>query len=102
MKRPTKLRIIGKTYTVSYGSTTPLNEEDQGNCNYQQQEICVREGLGPDEERSTLLHEAIHALAYAMNIKMTEGAVESFEAGLYALLVDNPDLVSYLTGVKRA
>jgi hypothetical protein len=97
VKRPTNLRIIGKTYSVSYGSTTPLNEEDQGNCNYQQQEICVREGLGYDEERSTLLHEAIHAVAYAMNIKMTEGAVESFESGMYALLVDNPHLVAYLT-----
>lgn len=100
MSRPKKLRILGKTYSVHFGSTTPLNDTDQGNCDYQQQEICVREGLGPDEERSTVLHEAIHAVAYAMNVKMSEGAVESFEAGLYALIVDNPDFIKYLLSRK--
>jgi len=94
--RPALLRILGKSYSVSYRKGGPLGDDEQGDCNYQKQEITVMDGLGGDEERATLLHEAIHCVAYAMGINLPEKHVEALEGGLYALMVDNPDLMNYL------
>jgi hypothetical protein len=100
--KPNKIRILGKTYSVAYTSGKPLAQDDLGHCDYGQQRIAVRSGLAHDEERSTLLHEAIHAVAYGMNTRLSEQKVGVLESGLYALLVDNPDLVAYLTKKKDA
>lgn len=98
--RPSKLRILGKDYSVKYTSDYPVNDDTEGHCDYLTLKITVREDLHPSEERSTLLHEALHCVSHAMGLHFEENVIERLESGVFALLVDNPQLVSYL--IKKA
>ena len=94
--RPTKLRILGKDYSVKYIAEYPVNEDTQGHCDYLTLKITVRNDLAPAEERSTLLHEALHCVSHAMGLHLEENAIERLESGVYALLADNPALLDYI------
>ena len=94
--RPAKIRIIGKVYSVTYTNAEPVHDDAQGHCDYLKLKISVREGLAPTEERSTVLHEALHCVSHAMGLHFSESKIERLETGLLALLVDNPQLVAYL------
>lgn len=94
--RPLKLRIIGKDYSVTYTYDAPVNDDTQGHCDYLALKIAVREGLAPSEERSTLLHEALHCVSHAMGLHFDESQIERLESGLYALIADNPEFLQYL------
>lgn len=97
VKRPAKVRILGKDYKVTYTSGEPVHDDAQGHCDYLKLKISVREGLAPTEERSTVLHETLHCISHAMGLHFSESKIERLETGLLALLVDNPQLVTYLT-----
>ena len=94
--RPTKLRILGKDYSVTYSTDYPVNEDTQGHCDYSSLKITVRNDLAPAEERSTLLHEALHCVSHAMGLHLEENAIERLESGVFALLVDNPGFLDYI------
>ena len=89
---PKVLRIVGKNYAVE---TMKLGE-DYGLCDDQIQTIKIAEDIAHGMERDTLLHEAIHAIDYCMQLKMSERQVCGLGTALYALLADNPELVKYL------
>jgi hypothetical protein len=46
-------------------------------------------------QRSTLFHEAIHAVDHTYRIGLTETQVEALEVGLLALIDDNPELLAF-------
>lgn len=92
MSLPKVLRIVGKNYAVE----TMRLGDDYGECNDQTQTIKVAEGMAHGLERDTLLHEAIHAIDYCMQLKMSEKQVCGMGTAVYALLADNPALVKYL------
>lgn len=94
--RPPTIRILGKDYAVKYTDGAPVNDDAQGHCDYLNLRIAVREGLAPSEERSTVLHEALHCISHAMGLHFSESKIERLETGLYALIRDNPALVAYL------
>lgn len=97
MPLPKKLRIVGKNWAVLH---MPLVEE-YGLCDEQRQELKVSTKLAHDLERDTLLHEAIHAIDYSMQLKMSEKQVNGMGTAIYALLMDNPDLIKYLVQKPR-
>ena len=92
MSLPKVLRIVGKNYAVE---TMKLGD-DYGECNDQTQTIKVAEGIAHGMERDTLLHEAIHAIDYCMQLKMSEKQVCGMGTAIYALFADNPELVKYI------
>ena len=94
--RPPTIRILGKDYSVKYTNGAPVHDDAQGHCDYLSLRISVREGLAPSEERSTVLHEALHCISHAMGLHFSESKIERLETGLYALIRDNPALVAYL------
>lgn len=97
MPLPKTLRIVGKTYAVIQ---LPLVEEC-GLCEDMKQEIKVSTKLAHDLERDTLLHEAIHAIDYCMQLRMSEKQVNGMGTAIYALLMDNPELLKYLTAKPK-
>ena len=81
-----------------------------GTCGEDTQLILVDDQLGPDQERDTVLHEVLHAVFYAMNVKavlpkdeagdskeLEEKIIFALATRLLELLRDNPKLVEYLT-----
>jgi hypothetical protein len=89
---PKVLRIVGKNYAVE---TMELGE-DYGECNDQTQTIKIAKNIAHGMERDTLIHEAIHAIDYCMQLRMSEKQVCGLGTAIYALLADNPDLVKYI------
>ena len=94
MNLPKVLRIVGKNYAVIQTETPMV--DDCGQCDDNKQEIKISQGMAHDLERDTLLHEAIHAIDYCMQLNMSEKQVCGMGTALYALLGDNPDLLKYL------
>lgn len=96
MKRPERVRILGKPFKVEFGVGAPLEDGDMGDCNTEGQVLTVRDGQPLENEQDSLLHEVIHAISDYMEIKMREGQVTKLATGLLAVLKDNPALAAYL------
>ena len=93
MKRPEKVRILGKVFTVTNG---PLDDDLNGECDTDKQTLAIREGQPLESEQDTVLHEILHAIDEAMGLRMREAQVKGSATGLLAVMKDNPSLVSYL------
>lgn len=93
MKRPERLRLLGKKWTVTYGS---MPNDEIGECDLERQSLKVKNGLKLEQEQSTLLHECIHAISDSLGLGLTERQVQGLEAGLYDLNSSNPRFFSYL------
>jgi hypothetical protein len=91
--RPVRLRLFGKRWTVDYRA---LEGDDIGECDIEGHAIAIKEGLKAEQERSTLLHECIHAISDSLGLGLTERQVQGLETGLYDLNNSNPRLFSYL------
>jgi len=89
---PKVLRIVGKNYAVE---TMKLGD-NYGLCEDQTQTIKIADDMAHGLERDTLLHEAIHAIDYSMQLSMSERQVCGLGTAIYALLADNPELVKYI------
>jgi len=92
MKRPERIRILGKKWSVSYG---PMDKDDIGESDLEKQHITVKDGLKPEQEQSTLLHECIHAISDSLGLGLTEKQVQGLETGLYDLNSANPRFFSF-------
>jgi hypothetical protein len=88
MKRPEKVKLLGKKWTVLYKAALD------------NQHLTVKDGLKPEQEQSTLLHECIHAISDSLGLGLTEKQVQGLETGLYDLNSSNPRFFSYLKKKK--
>ena len=93
MKRPERIRLLGKRWTVAYGD---MGKDELGECDIENQAIKLKDGLKPEQEQSTLLHECIHAISDSLGLGLTEKQVQGLETGLYDLNTSNPRFFSYL------
>jgi hypothetical protein len=97
MKRPERIRILGKPFKIVYCSgTEPLADDQVGECDPDKQQILVRDGAPLESEQDTLLHEVLHALDEAVDAKLKETQVKKIATALLAVLKDNPGLAAFL------
>lgn len=96
MKRPIRLKILGKPYSVNYVTGDPLAEDEVGECNDNKQALYIRDGQVQENEQDTVLHEITHAIDEQMQIGLKEEQVRRVATGLLAVLKDNPGLALYL------
>lgn len=92
MKRPDKIKILGKAFAVNANVPEALN----GECDTDKQTISIRDGQPLESEQDTVLHEVVHAIDEAMDIKMKETQVKKLATGFLAVIKENPSFVSYL------
>jgi hypothetical protein len=97
------LRVIGVDFDVKF--TNELAERDlEGKCgltDFGAARLLIRDSLAIGQQRNTLLHEILHALAEAVlpsKRPLTEEQVEALARGLLAVLRENPDLVRFIVG----
>ena len=104
MKRPTKVRIMGKLVRIHYVPAGDILLRDgpedhapgMGRSDGQKQMIAVEEGQPLATEQDTVLHEVLHVVEEYAGLDVAEEVVEKFATGLLAVLKDNPALASYL------
>ena len=58
--------------------------------------ISIRESDPDWQKASTILHEAIHAIDFRCNLKLTEEQVQGLEPALRDLIRQNPQLIDAL------
>ena len=92
MKRPERIRILGKAFKV----TNVVPDDLNGECDTDTQTISIRDGQPLESEQDTMLHEVIHAIDEAMDVKMKETQVKKMATALLAVLKDNPSFCAYL------
>ena len=90
-----KLKIIGKTYDISFVAQEEL-PKDYGECNDEQQTIKIRKDLNAEHQADVLLHEVLHAVSFAMNAKLSERQVHTVASGLLAVIYDNPEFMGWI------
>ena len=84
MKRPARIRVLGKPITVHY---VPAGDEKlkdgpedtepgMGRSDGSKQEIAVEEGQPLETEQDTLLHEVLHIIEEYMGMDVPEGALK--------------------------
>jgi hypothetical protein len=102
MKRPERIRILSKPFSVEYVSGVPLEDDLNGECDTDKQRILVRDGQPLESEQDTLLHEVLHAVEEAVDARLKETQVKKVATALLAVLKDNPSLVTYLRRKRNA
>jgi hypothetical protein len=100
MKRPERIRILSKPFSVEYVSGVPLEDDLNGECDTDKQRILVRDGQPLESEQDTLLHEVLHAVEEAVDARLKETQVKKVATALLAVLKENPSFVSYLRRKK--
>jgi hypothetical protein len=94
MKRPFKsIKILGKHHRVNWGIDL---DGDCGQIDEVKNLIEISDGMGAHEERETVLHEIVHAVAHQLGVKMPEKKVRPMSCGIYEVLMNNPKLTAYL------
>lgn len=105
LKRPTSVRIMGRDYTIVYEDDSILGTENLGRTYSNLCVIGVKVDQHPVEEADTLIHEILHAIWYCMSISEggadEEAVVRRMASGLLQVFMDNPDLLAYLTNVRK-
>ena len=108
--RPSKVRVLGKTVSISYvpaGDITLRDSPDDkdvgvGRNDPDKQAIYVEDGQPLESEQDTVLHEIIHILEAYMAIRLSETAVRKLATGLIAVIKDNPTFLPYLRARNAA
>lgn len=97
VKRPERIRILGKPFKITYcQGAEPLSEDQVGECDPDKQTILIRDGAPLESEQDTLLHEVLHALDEATDAKLKETQIKKIATALLAVLKDNSSLGAYL------
>ena len=91
--RPERLKLMGKVWSISYEK---LSADDIGESDLETQHIKIKDGLKPEQEKSTLLHEVLHAISDTIGAGLSEKQVQGLETGLWDVLKHNPKFVTYL------
>ena len=90
------MKILGYHYTiVEDGDSDHIGAF--GRSHAKTLTIQIAEGLTPQQRESTVLHEIIEALNYALGLKLEHQAITSLEAGLYQVLTDHGINLTLLT-----
>jgi bifunctional DNase/RNase len=81
-------KILGYTYRVDRAQD--IQELGaMGDFNANKQIIRIAGNLHSQQAQSTMIHEMIEAINYALELKLEHNAIQSLEAGLYQALIDN-------------
>lgn len=93
---PETIRVMGQTFGVRLLDLGLFDNGGMGRCREAVGLIDLNANMVADAIRSTLLHEAIHAIDDRAAIGLEERQVRALEGGLFALLRDNPGFAAWL------
>lgn len=102
MKRPERIRILGKIVAVRWQEKVIADdgEELNGLADHDQQDIQIKTGLPLETEQEKVLHETLHIIECAMEMDLEDEVIARFATGLLAVMKDNPSFVTYLRRKK--
>jgi len=92
-----KVRILGIDYKIIYEDSERSGMSDIGQCHTTQCLIRLCSNKNSKEHaKCVLIHEIIEAINYRLELKLDHNIITSLESSLFAVLIDNPDLLRLL------
>ena len=107
MRPPKKILVAPFEYDVALEPTLASIGEASGGCDPDRTRIVVDALLSESAKKDTILHETLHALIHQTDLArrlkefdkdLEEDLVFALTPRLFALLLENPELVEYLVG----
>jgi len=101
------IKIGGMEWEVCLDSDSQerLSEEQHfGSTHLQYQKFLLTISHKPQQQKSTMLHEIIHAVSFTFmpgKLALAEDQVKVLANGLYQVLRDNPWVVDFITNDER-
>jgi Zn-dependent peptidase ImmA (M78 family) len=89
------MRIAGIDYEVIYLSAEAMNG-NIGLADFNKQKIMINSDSTIQTQRIAVVHEVLHILDHAYNLKLSEEQVTFTAHSIIALIADNPELKKYL------
>jgi Zn-dependent peptidase ImmA (M78 family) len=83
------IRVAGIDYEIQYLSSEEMNG-NIGLADFNNQKIMINTGITEQTKRIALMHETLHILDKAYNLKLSEDQVTYTAHALIALAADNP------------
>jgi len=96
MTCPERVRVLGVNVPIERSNS----DQEWGSYSSNTGRISLADRGGEDVQALTLLHELMHVLEVELAIKLGEKTVTRLSAGLFQILRDNPELVSFITGER--
>ena len=101
MKRPARVRVLGKRITIHYVAADDKNLDGAlGISDPEQQRIFILDGLPLENEQDTVLHEVLHIVEGSMGLDLDDIVIQKLATGLLAVIKDSPGFVAYLRASK--
>lgn len=106
-RKPPKTVLIGHAYyEIKFDKNISADAGALGLTGTETQRILLDPQMGPDVERETVLHEAMHGIWYQTLLdrqyrdKQEEDIIYTLAPRILELLKDNPELVEYLLEIQ--
>ena len=98
MERPKHIRLLGVAIPLIVSHDKPEDPEDEvfGEWDSNEMAITINAECGAVQERTTVMHELIHAIDDFLYLEMTHQEVYVLSQVLYQVLIDNPKFMDYL------
>lgn len=93
MRIPKSVKVGGMVYTVNITDVLANGMAYIGETNPEGAVINIRDGIDPNRQCSTFIHELIHAVATHLGyVEHDEKKIDELANALYAVIVDNPEM----------
>jgi len=100
---PDELTLSGLTYAIERVKDLKHNDGEKCNglCDTDEQTVSIDSGIrGHESKRITLLHEISHLIEHHAGLSLKESQIDAVGRSVYSLIVDNPDLMAWITDPK--
>lgn len=104
MKRPSSIRVGAWPFKIIRHKGFSSQTDNLGTCGTDTQQIVIDADLGPDVEKATVIHEALHGalsqtvFAARWSKDEEEDVVRTLDPFIYGLMRDNPEFVRWVMG----
>lgn len=99
-QRPSRVRILGRSYSITYVPPSPLSNAYLGLCDSNAHTITVEDFCAPMELADTVFHETLHGICSSMRLGLDrdteEKVVSALATGILGVLQDNPEYARWL------
>lgn len=93
-----KIKILGHDYTILEKPFLARDSKAAGTSCGNSQGIEIDNSLPLANKQSTLIHEILEQLDYLMELGLEHNKLQSIEAGLFAVIKDNPRIFDFECG----
>src|SRR5690606_12778916 len=109
MKRPERIRVLGKRYAVHYVPAgheglkdgPDDDEPGTGRSDSDKQVVYIEDGQPLENEQDTVLHELFHLVEANLDLDLGEDVVVCLTTALLAIIKDNPKFVRYIAAKAK-